>query len=161
MIKEASSAALKKLAGNGKDLVAVMEITVNTAKESVANTPTLLPVLKEAGVVDAGGQGLFTILEGALQYLKGETELMQFKKPQVITSSIPLTLRLPEMIAADEVPDGCCTGIYAQGEDLDPEKIKTRLNKKGESLIVVGTLTPTEFIFIPWTPVISFTSPQD
>ena len=78
VIKEASSAALKKSASNGKDLISVMEITVITAKESVANTPTLLPVLKEAGVVDAGGQGLYTILEGALQYLKGETELMQF-----------------------------------------------------------------------------------
>jgi DAK2 domain fusion protein YloV len=92
VIKDASSAAMKKSATNGKDLITVMEITVSTARESVANTPTLLPVLKEAGVVDAGGQGLYTILEGALQYLKGETEQMQFKKPQVITSSIPLTL---------------------------------------------------------------------
>jgi DAK2 domain fusion protein YloV len=138
VIKEASSAALKKSASNGKDLISVMEITVITAKESVANTPTLLPVLKESGVVDAGGQGLYTILEGALQYLKGETELMQFKKPQVITSSIPLTLRLPEMIAADEVPYGYCTELMLKGEDLDPDKIKTRLTKKGESLIVVG-----------------------
>ncbi|MDD5288764.1 MAG: DAK2 domain-containing protein [Dehalococcoidales bacterium] len=138
VIREASSAALKKSAGNGKDMVTVMEITVNTAKESVANTPTLLPVLKEAGVVDAGGQGLYTILEGALQYLKGETEQMQFKKPQVITSSIPLTLRLPEMIAADEVPYGYCTEFMLKGNDLDTEKIRTRLKKKGESLIVVG-----------------------
>ena len=138
VIKDASNAAMKKSAGNGKDLITVMEITVNTAKESVANTPTLLPVLKEAGVVDAGGQGLYTILEGALQYLKGETEQMQFKKPQVITSSIPLTLRLPEMIAADEVPYGYCTELMLKGEDLDPDKIKTHLTRKGESLIVVG-----------------------
>ncbi len=138
VIKDASAAAMKKSAGNGKDLVTVMETTVNTARESVANTPTLLPVLKEAGVVDAGGQGLYTILEGALQYLKGETEQMQFKKPQVITSSIPLTLRLPEMIAADEVPYGYCTELMLKGEELEPEKIKTRLTKKGESLIVVG-----------------------
>ena len=138
VIKDASSAAMKKSATNGKDLITVMETTVSTAKESVANTPTLLPVLKEAGVVDAGGQGLYTILEGALQYLKGETEQMQFKKPQVITSSIPLTLRLPEMIAADEVPYGYCTEFMIKGEDLEPDKLKTRLLKKGESLIVVG-----------------------
>ncbi len=141
VIKDASNAAMKKSAGNGKDLITVMETTVSTAKESVANTPTLLPVLKEAGVVDAGGQGLYTILEGALQYLKGETEQMQFKKPQVITSSIPLTLRLPEMIAADEVPYGYCTELMLKGEDMDPEKLKTRLVKKGESLIVVGDET--------------------
>jgi hypothetical protein len=138
VIRESSAAALKKSATNGKDLVSVMETTVNTAKESVANTPSLLPVLREAGVVDAGGQGLYTILEGALQYLKGETEQMQFKKPQVITSSMPLTLKLPEMIAADEVPYGYCTEFMLKGEDLDPEKIRARLNKKGESLIVVG-----------------------
>lgn len=138
VIRESSAAALKKSATNGKNLVSVMETTVNTAKESVANTPSLLPVLREAGVVDAGGQGLYTILEGALQYLKGETEQMQFKKPQVITSSMPLTLKLPEMIAADEVPYGYCTEFMLKGEDLDPEKIKSRLNKKGESLIVVG-----------------------
>ena len=138
VIREASSAALKKSAGNGKDMISVMETTVNTAKESVANTPALLPVLKEAGVVDAGGQGLFTILEGALQYLKGETEQLQFKKPQVITSSIPLTLRLPEMIAADEVHYGYCTEFMLRGNDLDTGKIRTRLNKKGKSLIVVG-----------------------
>jgi len=138
VIKDASNAAMKKSASNGKDLITVMETTVSTAKESVANTPTLLPVLKEAGVVDAGGQGLYTILEGALQYLKGETEQMQFKKPQVITSSIPLTLRLPEMIAADEVPYGYCTEFMIKGDDLEPDKLKTRLLKKGESLIVVG-----------------------
>jgi hypothetical protein len=141
VIKDASNAAMKKSAGNSKDIITVMEATVSTAKESVANTPTLLPVLKEAGVVDAGGQGLYTILEGALQYLKGETEQMQFKKPQVITSSIPLTLRLPEMIAADEVPYGYCTELMLKGEDMDPEKLKGRLAKKGESLIVVGDET--------------------
>ncbi|MDD5190295.1 MAG: DAK2 domain-containing protein, partial [Dehalococcoidales bacterium] len=138
VIKDASNAAVKTKGKNGKDVISVMETTVNTAKESVANTPTLLPVLKEAGVVDAGGQGLYTILEGALHYLKGETEQMQFRKPQVITSSIPLTLRLPEMIAADEVPYGYCTEMMIKGEGLDTEKIRTRLAKKGESMIVVG-----------------------
>jgi len=138
VIKDASSAAVKGKGKNGKDILTVMETTVNTARESVANTPTLLPVLKEAGVVDAGGQGLYTILEGALHYLKGETEQMQFRKPQVITSSVPLTLRLPEMIAADEVPYGYCTEMMIKGEELDTDKIRTRLLKKGESLIVVG-----------------------
>ena len=138
VIKDASNSALKTSGKNGKDIVTIMEATLESAGESVANTPTLLPVLKEAGVVDAGGQGLYTILEGALHYLKGETEQMQFRKPQVITSSEPLTLRLPEMIAADEVPYGYCTELMVKGENMDIEKIRTRLLKKGESLIVVG-----------------------
>lgn len=138
VIKDASSNAVKSCGKNGKDVISVMEATVESARESVANTPSLLPVLKEAGVVDAGGQGLYTILEGALHYLKGETEQMQFRKPQVITSSEPLTLRLPEMIAADEVPYGYCTELMIKGDSMDTEKIRSRLVKKGESLIVVG-----------------------
>ncbi|OGN87709.1 MAG: dihydroxyacetone kinase [Chloroflexi bacterium RBG_13_46_9] len=138
VIKDASNTAIKVTGKNGKDVVAVLEATVESARESVSNTPSLLPVLKEAGVVDAGGQGLYTILEGALHYLKGETEQMQFRKPQVITSSEPLTLRLPEMIAADEVPYGYCTELMLKGENMELEKIRTRLLKKGESLIVVG-----------------------
>ena len=138
VIKDASNSALKTSGKNGKDIITIMEATLESAGESVANTPTLLPILKEAGVVDAGGQGLYTILEGALHYLKGETEQMQFRKPQVITSSEPLTLRLPEMIAADEVPYGYCTELMVKGENMDIEKIRTRLLKKGESLIVVG-----------------------
>ena len=138
VIKDASNTAIKVTGKNGKDVVAVLEATVESARESVANTPSLLPVLKEAGVVDAGGQGLYTILEGALHYLKGETEQMQFRKPQVITSSEPLTLRLTEMIAADEVPYGYCTELMLKGENMELEKIRTRLLKKGESLIAVG-----------------------
>ncbi|HEX9897480.1 MAG TPA: DAK2 domain-containing protein [Dehalococcoidales bacterium] len=138
VIKDASNSAVKTSGKNGKDVITIMEATLEAAGESVANTPTLLPVLKEAGVVDAGGQGLYTILEGALHYLKGETEQMQFRKPQVITSSEPLTLRLPEMIAADEVPYGYCTELMLKGDDMDTEKIKSHLLKKGESLIVVG-----------------------
>ncbi len=138
VIREASSAAQKQAANSNNDLISVMEATVNAANESVANTPTLLPVLKESGVVDAGGQGLYTILEGALHYLRGETEQMQFRKPQMIASNIPLISRPPEMIAADEVPFGYCTEFMLKGQELDPDKIRKRLNKKGESLIVVG-----------------------
>jgi len=138
VIREASEAAREQTANGSNDLISVMEATVSAANESVANTPSLLPILKESGVVDAGGQGLYTILEGALQYLRGQSEQMQFRKPQMITSNIPLTARPPEMIAADEVPFGYCTEFMLKGQGLNPDKIRTRLKRKGESLIVVG-----------------------
>jgi len=138
VIKDASSAAKMQVADGNKSLISVMEATVNAANESVANTPSLLPVLREAGVVDAGGQGLYTILEGAFRYLRGEAEQMQFRKPQIIVSNIPLIARSPQMLAADEVPFGYCTEFLLKGEMLNPEKIRTRLEKKGQSLIVVG-----------------------
>jgi len=138
VIREAASAAREQATNDNNDLISIMEVTVNAANESVANTPTLLPVLKESGVVDAGGQGLYTILEGALHYLRGEAEQMQFRKPQMIASNIPLVTRPPTMIASDEVPFGYCTEFMLKGEGLDPDKIRKRLDKKGESLIVVG-----------------------
>ncbi|MFC2016089.1 DAK2 domain-containing protein [Chloroflexota bacterium] len=138
VIREASSAGQVQVAGGNDDLISVMESVVNAANESVANTPTLLPVLREVGVVDAGGQGLYTILEGALRYLRGEAEQMQFRKPQMIASNIPQPMRLPHIAAIEEVPYGYCTEFLLKGKELSSDKIRTRLRKKGESLIVVG-----------------------
>ena len=136
--KDAAAAARKLVEEGDPDLTEVFEIIVQAANESVANTPALLPILKESGVVDAGGQGFYTILEGALHYLKGEAEQIRFRKPQMIVSSVPLSGRPPEMIAADEEPFGYCTEFMLKGEKLNTEKISSRLEKKGESLIVVG-----------------------
>ena len=138
VVREAASAAQAQASSGNGDLISVMEATVNAANESVANTPSLLPVLREAGVVDAGGQGLYTILEGALRYLRGETEQMQFRKPQMIASNIPLVTRLPHMVPAEEVPYGYCTNLVIKGEGLNPDKLRRRLGKKGQSLIVAG-----------------------
>jgi len=56
-----------------KDIVSMIESLLITAEESVENTPELLPILKQAGVVDSGGKGLYFILEGFLKYFKGES----------------------------------------------------------------------------------------
>ncbi|MBU2536249.1 MAG: DAK2 domain-containing protein [Chloroflexi bacterium] len=137
VIKDVAAAVQAEAAGNGRDIVAVMETAVNAAGESVANTPNLLNVLREAGVVDAGGQGLHTILDGALHYLRGEMEQMRFRKPQIIVTDMHAT-KLPQMIAADEIPYGYCTEFLLKGEKLASDKIRKKLEKKGESLIVVG-----------------------
>jgi DAK2 domain fusion protein YloV len=138
VVREAASAAQTQASSGNGDLISVMEATVNAASESVANTPSLLPVLREAGVVDAGGQGLYTILEGALRYLRGETEQMQFRKPQMIASNIPLVTKLPHIVSAEEVPYGYCTNLVIRGDGLNPNKLRRRLEKKGQSLIVAG-----------------------
>ncbi len=137
VMKEAARAAEAQVKTGNDDLVAVMEAAVNAANEAVANTPRLLKVLREAGVVDAGGQGLFTILEGALRFLKGETELMRFRKPQIIVSDVMTAPRMT-LGPREEVPYGYCTEFLLKGEDLDVDYIRKRLEKKGESLIVVG-----------------------
>jgi len=138
VIREASSAAQKHIDEGCNDIVSVMETTVSAANESVANTPSLLPVLRESGVVDAGGQGLFTIFEGALHYLKGEAEQIQFRKPQMIASNVPVNSKPIESISNEEVAFGYCTEFMIKGSELNPDKIRTKLQRKGESLIVVG-----------------------
>jgi DAK2 domain fusion protein YloV len=59
--------------GTAKDLVEVLEVAVKAADEAVKKTPEMLPVLKQAGVVDSGGKGLFFILEGMLRHVHGES----------------------------------------------------------------------------------------
>jgi DAK2 domain fusion protein YloV len=137
VLKDAAKAARDK-ATESTDVIDVLESAVDAASESVANTPSLLLVLREAGVVDAGGQGLFTILEGALLYLKGDAQLMQFRKSRVIVSSIPITAKPIQLSAEEEVPFGYCTEFLLKGEELNPDRLRVKLKRKGESLIVVG-----------------------
>ena len=140
VMKDAAAAAQQE-ADENNDAVAVLEAAVNAATESVANTPALLPVLKQAGVVDAGGQGLLTILDGALRYLRGEAEQMQFRKPLIVASGLAGPMKAARIMATDEVPFGYCTEFLLKGQGLDPDAIRTRLQRKGQSLITVGDPT--------------------
>lgn len=139
VIKDVAAAAQEEAEKND-DPIGVLEASVGAAAESVANTPNLLPVLKQAGVVDAGGQGLLVILDGALRYLRGEAEQMQFRKPQIIASNVAAPAPQGRM-GADEVPFGYCTEFLLKGEGLSPDAIRTRLQRKGQSLITVGDET--------------------
>jgi uncharacterized protein len=137
VLKDASQAA-QEAAKDDDGLVAVLEAAVKEAEDSVARTPSLLPVLKEAGVVDAGGQGLYILLEGALQFLKGEAPKMQYRRPHLVvarTGTAPGITRLPQHL---ETPYGYCTNFVVEGRNLDPDKIKKALKGKGKSLIVTG-----------------------
>jgi DAK2 domain fusion protein YloV len=140
-MNDAAEAARTEVEKGEDDIIAVMEAAVEAARNSVANTPTLLKVLREAGVVDAGGQGVYTILEGALRYLRGEVELMRLRKPQIIVSELPHMTPATTVATVDEVPYGYCTEFMVKGEKLDTDIMKKRLMRKGESLIVVGDET--------------------
>ncbi len=136
VIKDAAKAV--QSVTNGDTMVQVVDSALDAAGESVANTPKLLPVLRDAGVVDAGGQGFYTILEGISNYLKGEAEQMQFRKPWIITSNMPSQTRKTQANAMPEVPYGYCTEFMVKGSKMKPDKIREKLEKKGQSLIVVG-----------------------
>lgn len=138
VIREAASAAQKHAASSDGDPISVLEAAVDAAQKAVANTPNLLAVLREAGVVDAGGQGLYTLLEGALLYLKGELKLMQSSKSRMIASSLPVAARISEKANEQERSYGYCTQFILKGKKLDPSNLRKKLKNKGQSLIVVG-----------------------
>lgn len=125
--KDAAQAAMAA-AQEGENLLTVLERTVEEAKESVARTPTLLDVLREAGVVDAGGQGLFIILDGILRCLKGES--IETKEP---TEMVPA--ELPEEA---EMEWGYCTEFILQGKDLDLAEVREKIASFGDSALAVG-----------------------
>lgn len=136
------AAAAARQADSAQDIVGLLESVVAASAASVANTPNLLAVLREAGVVDAGGQGLHTIMDGALRFLKGEMKEMQLRKPQIIVSDLPAGG--PPPIIDDhsrEEAYGYCTNFVLKGTGLDPDGLRKKLDKRGKSLIAVGDET--------------------
>lgn len=133
-------AAAARIAADRKsdDLESMFEAIVKAAKESVARTPALLPLLAEAGVVDAGGQGLYILLEGALAYLKGEAAELVSRKIQPVTPPSPLAHEIIHSWSEAEEPYGYCTQFLVEGQELKSARIRKKLMKKGKSLIVVG-----------------------
>ena len=137
VLREAAEAARGKANNNG-DLISVMEATVSAARESVAKTPRLLPILREADVVDAGGQGLYIILEGALRFLKGESDQMQQQTPQIIGSKVPLSITASAQQDEVKFAYGYCLEFLLKGDKLNREHIQRKLEKKGESVVMAG-----------------------
>ena len=140
VLKDASKAA-KEAVKDSNALVAVLEAAVKSAEESVARTPSLLPALRDAGVVDAGGQGLYVLLDGGLQFLKGESHKIQYRRPRLVVADKELAPRAAQGPTHLETPHGYCTNFVLEGQNLDPDKIERSLKKKGQSLIVTGDNT--------------------
>ncbi len=138
VIKDASKAAEEAAKSAPDNLTKVAEAAVNEARDSVARTPLLLDVLREAGVVDAGGQGIYVLLEGALRYLQGSAEEMRYKRPQMVASEVPVSAQVSPLSTEREEPYGYCTNFLLQGHKLDPDKIRKRLENRGQSVVVVG-----------------------
>lgn len=125
--REAADATMLA-AVQSEDIRQVLGKTVDAARGSVIRTPMLLPVLKEAGVVDAGGQGLLTILEGALKYLKGETMEM---------AAMGASAQALEQISREE-GWGFDIQFHIRGADLDVDGIREKIASMGESALIVG-----------------------
>jgi DAK2 domain fusion protein YloV len=138
VIRDASKAAEEAARAEPNDIIFVTEAAVEAAKDSVAKTPFLLPVLLEAGVVDAGGQGVYVLLEGTLRYLEGKVEEMKYRRPQLVTADLPAGAKAVQLAAEAEEAYGYCTNFLLEGHKLNPDKIRKKLEGKGQSIVVVG-----------------------
>jgi len=138
VVRETAEAALAS-AKRGDDLVMMMQESIIAARQSVARTPDLLPTLKQAGVVDAGGQGFCTILEGVWRYIRGESG-------QVTTASSLASSARPELESAVkkgrvkiEEEFGYEVVFLLRGEKLDVENIRQSIiDMGGVSTVVAG-----------------------
>ena len=144
----AATAALKK-AEETDDAVEVMHAALDGAKRALAKTPDMLPVLKEVGVVDSGGQGLVFIYEGFLAALTGEYITSEdFKAtPAVMTEMINAEHHksVAEHVATEDIKYGYCTEIMValkQGptyvKEFNYEEFQGYLSGLGDSLILVN-----------------------
>ena len=119
------------------DLAGLMAAVVDAARESVARTPDLLPVLAEAGVVDAGGQGLFILLEGMLRHLRGETIEGEAAATDGSLEKEFLSV-VEQHHQAEESPYGYCTEVLIEGQALPVDDLRGRVLAMGDSVLVVG-----------------------
>lgn len=116
--------------------VAVLDAAVRGAKESVARTPDLLPVLREAGVVDSGGLGLSVLLEGALWHLRGEP------LPAAVEDSGEIAAGW--LAARTDAHDGkasafgYCVEFVIRVVSTGDDDLRGRLAQLGDSVLVVG-----------------------
>lgn len=138
VLKDAAEAANQTAKTDSDGLISVLKAAVEAARDSVARTPNLLPVLREAGVVDAGGQGVYVLLDGAFHFLEGDADKIQYWRPHVVAADLPLAARTTPTATELELPYGYCTNFVLKGQKLGLRKIKSALKKKGQSLVVTG-----------------------
>jgi fatty acid kinase len=132
VIKDAAKQADISVAEN-MNVIAVLEAVINAATESLKRTPDLLPVLKKAGVVDAGGKGLLVILEGWYQALTGTT---------IDISDVLEKPAKPVQISwesDEESSFGYCTEFFIKTSENNVPALIARFEKYGDSLVVVGS----------------------
>lgn len=144
----AATAALKK-AEETDDAVEVMKATLDGANRALKKTPEMLPVLKEVGVVDSGGQGLVYIYEGFLSALTGEYLASEdFEATPAVMSEMINAEHHKSVaghVATEDITFGYCTEIMValrQGptyvKEFDYEEFRNYLNDLGDSLLVVN-----------------------
>lgn len=131
VIKDTALAAESAL-GSARDAIEILEVAVRAADEWVKRTPELLPILKQAGVVDSGGKGLFFFMEGMLRHIYGES----LETP---TMSVQPLSAMNLQGALEEVEEGQDYEVvvdFVPANSLDLHSFYGRLEEMGTSIQV-------------------------
>ncbi len=114
----------------------VLRTALDAAVGALARTPQQLPVLAEAGVVDAGGQGVVAILAGIVAELEGVEPELTITAPVGAAVGTIVSQEFLEHAEGEEF--GYCTQFVVLGEELDPERMRIAVEALAESTVVVG-----------------------
>ena len=129
-VARSAAEAAQQSAKTNQDLAVVLAEMVEAAKIAQASTPELLPILKEAGVTDSGGQGLVYILEGGLRLILGKSV-----EADSASTATPL---LQSTLGVEEAAYGYDVQFLIQGDRLNVAEIRAQLDALGWSTLVVG-----------------------
>ncbi len=138
--KDAAQAAVEK-ANNTEDCIELMEYIIVKTNESLENTPNLLAVLKEVGVVDSGGKGLLCVYEGFLKALKGEkveAKVAKLDKDEFVHDEHDFH----GVINTEDIIYGYCTEMMVRfGKNkkaFDEQEFRQDMSQFGDSLLVIN-----------------------
>ena len=132
--------AARGVANDGGGVEEIGHAVHDAAVDAVARTPTMLQVLRDAGVVDAGGQGLAVILAAVRGYVSGETPEVAPPEPVGIEGATgAVTTSFLESV--EDLGYGYCTQLLVEGENLDVDELRELMASMAASPVVVGDET--------------------
>mgnify|MGYP002742068225 FL=1 len=140
VIRKVSEAAIA-YDGPKDDFIPFLVNLKNAAADAVEDTPNLLPKLKEAGVVDAGGKGIFYVFEG---FEKSVTDPEMLKDLARIANSQVNRKQKLEYINKNEIKFKYCTEFIIESGDFDLDEYKEKIGKLGDSMVVAQTRKKTK-----------------
>lgn len=127
--------ALEAYVENHEDLSGALDTLLAAARKSLRHTPEMLPVLKRAGVLDSGGQGLVYILEGMARMVHGENVPMGEQNPQ---DGVQAESWEQALAPDDEQGYGYDVQFLMHGDDMDVDAVRLAIDAMGWSTLVVG-----------------------
>ena len=138
-----ADAAVAAVSNAEPDMLTLLRVVLDEGEKSLANTPNLLPVLKEAGVVDSGGKGLMLVYHGFFAALNGEEIEDYFVPEEAKPVEATNTSFDVESFSTDTIEFGYCTEFFIvrlhEGFDEEQlEKFREHLMRIGDSVVVAA-----------------------